>query len=123
MRFKQYLTKENTQTTIGEESMVDSEVFEKVNDEIIAKLSEKFFSPENGIQVIRRVLANHGFEMPALYGADPEGDETVLEISPEVFLYLIYNINDDGTYEFYAELTDDEGLDELLSDEDEEEIE
>lgn len=98
---------------------IDSDLLEGVNDALVAGLSGTFFSPENGIQIIRRVLAEYNLEMPALYGADPEGDETVIEILPELFLYLIYSIEDNGQYEFYAELTDDEGLDDLLSDEDE----
>lgn len=102
--------------------MIDLDLLESINDSLVDGLSETFLSPENGIQLIRRVLADHELEMPALYGADPEGDETVIEIIPELFLYLIYSVNENGQYEFYAELTDDEGLDELLSDEDDEEI-
>lgn len=101
---------------------IDPGLLESINDDLVDGLSDNFLSPENGIQLIRRVLAGHGFDMPALYGADPEGDETVIEIMPELFLYLIYSVNENGQYEFYAELTDDEGLDELLSDEDDEEI-
>jgi len=123
MRFKQYLTQENTQSTIGEESVVDFASLEKVNDALVAGLSGTFFSPENGIQMIRRVLTEYGYEMPALYGADLDGDELGLEVQPGLFLYLIYSIDDSGIYEFFAELTDSDGLDELLSEDDEEEIE
>ena len=108
----------HSNTTNIKES-IDSNLLEGINDALVAGLSGTFFSPENGIQIIRRVLAEYNLEMPALYGADPEGDETVIEILPELFLYLIYSIEDNGQYEFYAELTDDEGLDDLLSDEDE----
>lgn len=119
MSFKKFLTKENNQPTIDEESMVDADLLESVNDALVEGLENTFFSPENGIQMIRRVLAEYNLQMPVLYGADPDGEETAIEIQPELFLYLIYSINDNGNYEFYAELTDDEGLDELLSDEDE----
>lgn len=119
MRFKQYLTKEIKESTIDEESMVDSDFLQSVNDALVEGLENTFFSPENGIQMIRRVLAEYNLEMPVLYGADPEGEETAVEIQPELFLYLIYGIDENGKYEFYAELTDDEGLDDLLSDEDE----
>jgi hypothetical protein len=123
MRFKQYLTQENTQSTIGEDLVVDFASLEKVNDALVAGLSGTFFSPENGIQMIRRVLAEYGYEMPALYGADLDGDELGLEVQTGLFLYLIYSIDDSGIYEFFAELTDSDGLDELLSEDDEEEIE
>ena len=39
------------------------------------------------------------------------------------YLYLIYYLTDDGRYEFYAELTDEEGLNEIMSDEEEDEEE
>ena len=39
------------------------------------------------------------------------------------YLYLIYYLTDDGRYEFYAELTDEEGLNEIMSDEEEDEDE
>jgi hypothetical protein len=39
-----------------------------------------------------------------------------------LFLYIIYYLDDDVHYDFYAELTDEEGLQEILSDEGEEEI-
>ena len=120
MRFKQYLTQEKAQSTIGEQSVVDSASLEKVNDALIAGLSGTFFSPENGIQMIRRVLAEYSYEMPALYGADLDGDELGLEMQSGLFLYLIYSIDNSGVYEFFAELTDSDGLDELLSEDDEE---
>jgi hypothetical protein len=78
--------------------------------------------------------------MPALYDADAEGDEIVIRLDQfgrvidftnlipnkvgEIFyLYLIYYLTDDGRYEFYAELTDEEGLNEIMSDEEEDEEE
>jgi hypothetical protein len=41
----------------------------------------------------------------------------------QFYLYLIYYLADDGRYDFYAELTDDEGLNEIMSDEEEDEEE
>ena len=60
--------------------------------------------------------------------AEPEGDELVLDIESmhgdeQFYLYLIYYLADDGRYDFYAELTDDEGLTEIMSDEEEDEEE
>ena len=55
-------------------------------------------------------------DMPALYDVDTEGEEMVFGIDGS-YLYIIYALTDDGRYEFYAELTNEEGLSEILSDE------
>lgn len=121
MRFKEFIT-DNIQESTASIGAVDSDIIKSVNDALNAALENTFFSPENGIQMIRRVLAEYDLNMPALYGADPEGDETAIEIQSGLFLYLLYSNDENNQYEFYAELTDDKGLDELLSDEDEEDI-
>jgi hypothetical protein len=70
----------------------------------------------------------HGLDMPALYEADTEGDELILKIDQfsgeqQFYLYVVYYLADDDRYDFYAELTDEEGLEEILSDEEEDEEE
>jgi hypothetical protein len=78
-------------------------------------------------------------DVPALYDADHDGDEIVLQldqfgkvidfINPQVeevgqyYLYLIYYLTDDGNYEFYSEIVDEEGLNEIMSDEEEDQEE
>ena len=52
---------------------------------------------------------------------DPEGDELVLDASPYGdaplgLLYILYSLSDEGYYEFYAEVTDDAGIEKLLAD-------
>ena len=92
--------------------------YRKVNE-----LYSPFLSPEGGIQAIRKVLHRFGFDMPALYDADPEGDEIIFELDQygigeyETNLYILYYLTDEGHYEFYAEIGDDERMDELMSDE------
>jgi hypothetical protein len=89
-------------------------------------------SPEAGVQEIRRVLFQLGYDMPAIYDLDPEGDEIILELHPldmkddeeieKLNLYVIYYLTDDDVYEFFAEVVDDDILDEIIADgEDEEE--
>ena len=39
------------------------------------------------------------------------------------YLYLIYALTDDSNYEFYAEIVDENGLEEIESDEEEDEEE
>jgi hypothetical protein len=54
------------------------------------------------------------------FGLDPEGDEIVIDMPGNLHLYLIYSDNDSGLYDFYAEVVDDQGLQEILEDEDNE---
>ena len=133
MRFKQYLAELNTEMgqTIKVNDSVDisdPQVRDKINERLNHELTDLILSPESGVQKIRKVLMSFGLDMPALYDAEPEGDELVLDVESFVgdeqfYLYLIYYLADDGRYDFYAELTDDEGLNEIMSDEEEDEEE
>ena len=133
MRFNQYLAELNTemgQTIKATDSVdiSDPQVRDKINERLNHELTDLILSPESGVQKIRKVLMSFGLDMPALYDAEPEGDELVLDVESFVgdeqfYLYLIYYLADDGRYDFYAELTDDEGLNEIMSDEEEDEEE
>jgi hypothetical protein len=133
MDFKQYLAELNSEAgqiikatdSIG---ITDPQVREKINQRLNHELTDLILSPESGIQKVRKVLMSFGLDMPALYDADPDGDELILDIESmsgdeQFYLYLIYYLADDGRYDFYAELTDDEGLNEIMSDEEEDEEE
>jgi len=151
MNFKQYLAEfhniesgqafEKHETpTDGSISISNPRVRAEINYRLDGELDDIFLSPESGIQRIRKVLHRFSLDMPALYDADAEGDEIVIRLDQfgrvidftnlipnkveEIFyLYLIYYLTDDGRYEFYAELTDEEGLNEIMSDEEEDEEE
>ena len=151
MNFKQYLAEfhnieagqafEKHETpTDGSISISNARVRAEINYRLDGELDDIFLSPESGIQRVRKVLHRFSLDMPALYDADAEGDEIVIRLDQfgrvidftnlipnkveEIFyLYLIYYLTDDGRYEFYAELTDEEGLNEIMSDEGEDEEE
>lgn len=132
MNFKQYLAELNTEIgqtiKITGSISIDAHVRETINQNLNHELTDTILSPESGIQKIRKVLMSVGLDMPALYDAETEGDEMVLDIESfdgisQLYLYLIYYLADDGRYDFYAELTDDEGLNEIMSDEGEDEEE
>jgi hypothetical protein len=151
MNFKQYLAEfHNIETgqafekhetpTDGSISISNPRIRAEINYRLDGELDDIFLSPESGIQRVRKVLHRFSLDMPALYDADAEGDEIVIRLDQfgrvidftnlipnkveEIFyLYLIYYLTDDGRYEFYAELTDEEGLNEIMSDEEEDEEE
>jgi hypothetical protein len=117
MRFKKYLDEmvviENDQEEMESE---ESEDLSQVNFRLADELDDTFISPESGILAIRKVLEKFDLELSALYGVNPEGEEIVTDIG-ETNLYILYNPTDDGRYEFYAEIGDEERMEELLSDE------
>jgi hypothetical protein len=151
MNFKQYLAEfhniESGQAFEKHETPTDSSISisnprvrAEINYRLDGELDDIFLSPESGIQRVRKVLHRFSLDMPALYDADAEGDEIVLrldqfgrvidfthlipnKVEETFYLYLIYYLTDDGRYEFYAELTDEEGLNEIMSDEEEDEEE
>jgi hypothetical protein len=122
MKFKQYLAEMESDQEIGDMPSIDGNILEEVNSQLETELQETILSPESGIQKIRKVLGMFDMDMPALYDVDPEGEEMVFGIAGS-YLYIIYALTDDGRYDFYAELTDEEGLSEILSDEGEDEEE
>jgi hypothetical protein len=143
MRFKEYL-KEMDLTGIeasqaeeaheptgeGRIEIDNPKIRMEMNYRLVNELLDQFLSPEGGIQAIRKVLHRFGFDLPALYDANPEGDEFAIEIEQygqenlSTNLYVLYYLTDEGGYEFYAEVGNDARMEELLSDdEDFEDIE
>jgi hypothetical protein len=61
-------------------SITDPQVREKINQDLNHELTDLILSPESGVQKIRKVLMSFGLDMPALYDAEPEGDELVLDV-------------------------------------------
>ncbi len=134
MRFKQYINEltniENGQaieahepTDEGSSAIDNPKIRMEVNYRLANELYSPFLSPEGGIQAIRKVLHRYGFDMPALYDADPEGDEIVFELEQfgqsnlTTNIYILYYLSDEGSYDFYAEIGDESRMNELLSDE------
>lgn len=123
MEFRQTIMAQGPNVDID---IMDEKIREGINRQLDYEMDDTILSPESGIQRIRKVLARFGVGMPALYGVDPEGDEIVLDLTEDeadkkYYLYFIYALTDDNSYDFYAEITDDAGLDEIESDEEEDE--
>jgi hypothetical protein len=158
MRFKQYLNElanievgqaidAHEPTEESSSSVLAPKVFAEINHRLITELNDMILSPESGIQKVRKVLHRYGMDMPALYEADPMGDEVVFDLyqfgeaqgvdiygrfttgtnvvnrNPDAYLYIVYYLENNGQYEFHAEVTNEEGLEEIIADEDEDEIE
>jgi hypothetical protein len=119
MRFKQFIN-ENDMPEV-EEYDLEADL-SQVNFRLADELDKTFLSPESGIMAVRKVLEKFDLELPALYGANPEGEELIVDLDA-TRLYILYSPTDDSRYEFYAEIGDDERMEELMSDEGETEEE
>lgn len=112
MNFRSYLQSYNEKSPFS-----DPEVRAEINRALEAEIdSNIMMSPESGVQKMRKVLTRYGIDFPAFEDLDTDGDESIYQLDPEVYLYFIYYLTDDGNYEFHAEITDDEGIEEILSD-------
>jgi len=113
----------------GSSAIDNPKIRMEINYRLTNELYSSFLSPEGGIQAIRKVLHRFSFDMPALYDANPEGDEIVFDIEQfgqenlTTNIYILYYLTDEGHYEFFAEVGDDARMDELLSDGEEEDEE
>lgn len=105
-------------------ALTNSKIRAEINSSLGNEFNEIITSPITGISKIRKVLHRFGIDFPALYDLDSEGDEIIFEldqynISPvseeDIFyLYLLYHLNDKGYYEFFVEVTDEEGINHII---------
>ena len=112
MKFKSYL-----QSHVEESPFSDLKVRTEINHALEAEIdSTVMMTPEGGVQRMRKVLSRYSIDFPAFEDLDTDGDESIYELDAGVYLYFIYYLTDDGNYEFHAEITNDEGIEEILSD-------
>lgn len=58
-------------------------------------------------------MLDHGIDIPMVFDLDPAGSELIFTISDDLFLYIVYALDVDGYYEFFAAVVDADELDEL----------
>ena len=102
------------------------EIINAVNNSLESELGDVVLSPESGLQRVKKSLFRHRLDIPAILELNRESDEMVLPISSledvkiAASMYIIYALNEDGYYEFYAEMAYPDRIEELMSDEEEE---
>lgn len=114
----------NEDETAGEMPAVDSAIIAQVNRALEDSLSDNVLTPQSGFQRIRKVLFRYRLDIDAIYDLDPESDEKVIDVysmesSAATKLYVIYSLNEDGYFEFYAEVGDSDRMNALLAAEEE----
>ena len=123
MGFKEFLNQFNLQPEVELVEMADDSSVVEVNNILETELDKPFTTPQSGIMAVRKVLQYFSMGIPALYDLNIEGDEVVLDLDNGLSIYIIYGPTDEGYYEFYAEVGDEEHMNELLSGEEEDEEE
>ena len=114
MKFKQFLT----ELSMPVDSVVqDVAIEEAVNAQLDKELQDVILSPQIGFLKIRKVLRMFNFDIPTSYSIEQEGDEVVLDLlgDTDSLLYVLYYQTDDGNYDFYARVDDEEGIEEIIS--------
>ena len=114
MKFKEFLT----ELAMPMDSIVhDVAIEEAVNAQLDKELNDIILSPQIGFLKIRKVLRMFNFDIPTSYSVEQEGDEVVLDLlgDTDSLLYVLYYQTDDGNYDFYALVDDEEGIEEIIS--------
>lgn len=82
-------------------------------------VDENVADPREGFEKVIQALFAYGLSLPIAFELYEEGDELVVEMTDNLYLYIIY-AEENGLYDFYAELVDEDGLEEILQDDEEE---
>lgn len=114
MNFKEFLT-ESFETSMPDTPGMDEETKQKLNLLLLVELEKPVLTVEAGVSKIRKILYLEGIAFESLSGLDPEGDEIATQISDNDYLYILYFPTDDGYYDFYAEVTDEQGIIDAMS--------
>lgn len=118
-----------------------SATINEINRNLAAELSLNFMNPYGGWVKARKVLEMYHIYLPKVIFQDSEEGEEVVAISQfgntfgadlsgtvtspnmtengEFYFYYSYGIGSSGFYETFAVVTDEEGLNDLLADDDE----
>lgn len=110
---------DNLELSMAEVSLTPDEV-EAINDKFEERLEDSFDSPEEGFAIIQDALSEYDVTIPEMEEMDSDGSEIIIKIGQDAFLYTIYGKDEMDKYEFYAELTDQKGVTEIMTDEEEE---
>jgi hypothetical protein len=114
MKFKEFLT----ELAMPVDLIVhDVAIEEAVNAQLDKELNDVILSPQIGFLKIRKVLRMFNLDIPTSYAVEQEGDEVVLDLlgDTDSLLYVLYYQTDDGNYDFYACVDDEEGIEEIIS--------
>jgi hypothetical protein len=121
MNFKSFIT-ESMDKSIPSIPGIDSEVVDKLNLLLFIELEKPILTIESGISKIRKILYLEGITFENFFDLDSEGEELAVELTDNDYLYILFYLTEEGYYDFYAEVTDENGIVEAMSETEGEEI-
>lgn len=113
MNFKEFISESMESMPVN--AGMDDIVRQKLNLLLLIELENPVITVESGISKIRKILYLEGIAFEPLSGLDSEGDEIATQINDDDYLYILYFLNEDGMYDFYAEVTDEQGIIDAMS--------
>jgi hypothetical protein len=128
--FKQFAIDEDHIVTMGPlagpmDMTLGNDWHDALNDQFADAFAHPILTPDIGYKRLYELLAPYELALPLLsYTLDPHDGEHIYMIdgAQPWFLYTAYVQDDNGLYEFYAEIMDEPTLNDFLSStEDEEE--
>lgn len=123
MNFKEFISEDYIVESMENEPSIDSSLAAKLNLLLMVELTEPVLTPEAGLSKIRKILYTENLSFEPIFDLEEEGDEIAVHLTGENFLYILYYPTDDGYYDFYAEVTDEEGINDAMADTEGEETE
>lgn len=113
MNFKEFISE--SMESMPDMPGMDSGTLSKLNLLLLVELEKPVLTIEAGISKIRQILYLEGVAFESLSGLDTEGDEIATQLNNNDYLYILYFPTDDGYYDFYAEVTDEQGIIDAMS--------
>jgi|694.fasta_scaffold41269_3 hypothetical protein len=114
MNFKEFITESLDESMPGMPG-IDSETKQKLNLLLLIELEKPVLTIEAGMSKIRKILYLEGIAFESFSDLEEEGDEIATQLNDADYLYILYFPTDDGYYDFYAEVTDENGIIQAMS--------
>lgn len=114
MNFKEFITESLDESMLGMPG-IDSETKQKLNLLLLIELEKPVLTIEAGMSKIRKILYLEGIAFESFSDLEEEGDEIATQLNDADYLYILYFPTDDGYYDFYAEVTDENGIIQAMS--------
>ena len=114
MNFKEFITESLDESMPGMPG-IDSETKQKLNLLLLVELEKPVLTIETGMSKFRKILYLDGIAFESFFDFEEEGGEIATQLNDADYLYILYFPTDDGYYDFYAEVTDENGIIEAMS--------
>lgn len=119
-QFVDYLAEELNDASVQIPVDVNDPAVRADINQALMDLDKQFLSAEAGLEMLRSILSQFGADFSFSVEAEsPDDDyecEEVISIDgTNYFLYINYGLTDDGYYEFYSEIVDENELEEIMS--------